>query len=107
MRFSLFAAALVAVLTGFGGTLPLVVAAARNLGANGAETASWTAALCFGIGISSVVLSWRHGELGGLHRHECRATMELHPGCGGPGIRVEPQRCFRIGQGEQDRSRSR
>ena len=59
MRFSIAASALVAVLVGFGGTLALVVAAARNLGANQAEIASWTGALCLGIGISSIVLSTR------------------------------------------------
>lgn len=58
MRVSVFAAALVAVLVGFGGTLALIVAAAQNLGASGAEVASWVGALCFGIGVSSIVLSW-------------------------------------------------
>ena len=58
MRFSIFASALVAVLVGFGGTLALVVAAAHRLGADGAEVASWVGALCFGIGVSSIVLSW-------------------------------------------------
>ncbi len=60
MRFSIFAAALVAVLVGFGGTLALVVAAARNLGADGGEIASWVGALCLGIGISSIALSSWH-----------------------------------------------
>jgi benzoate membrane transport protein len=59
MRFSVVAAALVAVLVGFGGTLAIIVAAARNLGAGPAEVASWVGALCLGIGISSLVLSWR------------------------------------------------
>ena len=60
MRFSLVAAALVAVLIGFGGTLALVVAAARNLGADPAEVASWVGALCLGIGLSSIILSLRY-----------------------------------------------
>lgn len=60
MRFSVFAAALVAVVVGFGSTLALVIAAARNLGADQAEVASWVAALCLGIGLSSVVLSVLH-----------------------------------------------
>ena len=60
MRFSVFAAALVAVLVGFWGTLAVVLAAAANLGADVAEMASWTAALCLGIGISSLVLSTWH-----------------------------------------------
>lgn len=58
MRFSILASALVAVLVGFGGTLALVVAAARSLGADGPEVASWVGALCFGIGASSLILSW-------------------------------------------------
>ena len=62
MRFSVFAAALVAVLVGFGGTLALVVAAARNLGAGPAEIASWVGALCLGIGISSIALSAWHRQ---------------------------------------------
>ena len=60
MRVSIVAAALVAVLVGFHGTLAIVVAAARNLGADGAEVASWVGALCLGIGISSIVLSVWH-----------------------------------------------
>ncbi len=60
MRFSVVASALVAVLVGFGGTLALIVAAARNLGADAGETASWVAALCLAIGVSSIVLSVRH-----------------------------------------------
>ena len=62
MRFSVFAAALVAVLVGFGGTLALVVAAARNLGADQAEIASWVGALCLGIGLSSIGLSLWHRQ---------------------------------------------
>lgn len=62
MRFSVFAAALVAVLVGFGGTLALVVAAARNLGADQVEIASWVGALCLGIGVSSIGLSLWHRQ---------------------------------------------
>ena len=57
MRFSIVAAATVAVVVGFGGTLALIVAAAKSLGASPAEIASWVGALCIGIGISSIVLS--------------------------------------------------
>ena len=60
MRFSVIAAALVAVVVGFFGTLAIVVAAARNLGADGAEVASWVSALCTGIGLSSIALSLMH-----------------------------------------------
>ncbi len=56
---SILAAALVAVLVGFGGTLAVIIAAARNLGADPATVASWVGALCLGIGISSLLLSWR------------------------------------------------
>ena len=58
MRLSIVSAALVAVLVGFGGTLAVIVAAARNLGADPAEVASWVGALCFGMGVSSLGLSW-------------------------------------------------
>ncbi len=57
MRFSIFAAALVAVVVGFGGTSAIIVAAARNLGGDAAEAGSWLGALCFGIGLVSIGLS--------------------------------------------------
>jgi benzoate membrane transport protein len=58
MRFSVFAAALVAVMVGFGGTSSIIVAAAHNVGADAAEAGSWLGALNFGIGIVSIGLSW-------------------------------------------------
>ena len=60
MRFSIVAAALVAVLVGFGGTLAIVVQAASHLGATQAQTASWVSALCLAIAGTSVVLSLRY-----------------------------------------------
>ena len=57
MRFSIVAAALVAVLVSFGSTMGIVVAAAQNLGADGAEVVSWVGAICIGLGVSSTVLS--------------------------------------------------
>ncbi len=57
MRPSVVAAALVAAIVGFGSTLALIAAAAANLGADAAETGSWVAVLCFGIGVSSILLS--------------------------------------------------
>ena len=57
MRLSVVAAALVAAVVGFGSTLAIIAAAAANLGADAAETGSWVAALCFGIGVSSIALS--------------------------------------------------
>ncbi len=60
MRFSVFAAAIVAVVAGYGGTMAIVVAAAQNLGMDQAGASSWVGALCLGVGISSIVLSVMH-----------------------------------------------
>ena len=46
MRISLFSAALVAALVGYGSTIALILAAARTLGATEAQTASWVLAIC-------------------------------------------------------------
>ncbi len=40
--------------------MALVLEAARAVGADAAETASWIAALCLGIAGTSLYLSWRH-----------------------------------------------
>ncbi len=60
MRFSIVASALVAVVVGFGGTLAVIVHAARHLGATSGQTSSWVAALCLAIGATSVFLSVRY-----------------------------------------------
>jgi len=60
LRFSIFAAALVAVLVGFGGTLAVIVQAAGHLGATPAQTASWVSVLCLAIAGTSIVLSLRY-----------------------------------------------
>lgn len=60
MQLSLLASAAVATLVGFGGTVAIIVAAARNVGADTAEAASWVAALCLGVGVFSVGMSLRH-----------------------------------------------
>ena len=60
MRFSIVAAALVAVLVGFGGTLAVIVQAAGHLGATPGQTASWVAALCLAIACTSIFLSLRY-----------------------------------------------
>lgn len=60
MRFSVAAAALVAVLVGFGGTLAVIVQAAEHLGATPAQTASWVASLCLAIAATSIGLSVRY-----------------------------------------------
>lgn len=60
MRFSVIASAIVASIVGFGGTLALILAAARTLGASQAETASWVTAICLAIAASSLFLSLRY-----------------------------------------------
>ena len=60
MRFSVIAAALVAVLVGFGGTLAVIVQAAGHLGASPGQTASWVTALCLAIAGTSIYLSVRY-----------------------------------------------
>jgi benzoate membrane transport protein len=60
MRFSVVAAALVAAVVGFGGTLAIVVAAAHHLGADTGQTASFVTALCLGIAATSMFLSLRY-----------------------------------------------
>ena len=60
MRFSIIASAVVAALVGFGSTLAVIIEAARHLGATPAETSSWIAALCLGMGVSSAFLSLRY-----------------------------------------------
>jgi benzoate membrane transport protein len=57
MRLSLFSAALVAALVGYGSTIALVLAAAQAVGASPAQTASWVVAVCFGKAIGSALLS--------------------------------------------------
>ncbi len=54
-----FAAALVAVAIGFGGTVALVVQSGQTLGATPSQIISMLAALALGIGIPGAVLSWR------------------------------------------------
>ena len=60
MRASVVVSAVVAALVGFGGTLALVVAAARAVGANAGQTSSWVAALCLATAATSAYLSFRH-----------------------------------------------
>lgn len=57
MRLSLFSAALVAALVGYGSTIALVLAAAQAVGASPTQAASWVAAVCFGKAIGSALLS--------------------------------------------------
>ena len=60
MRASVVISAVVAALVGFGGTLAIVVAAARAIGADTAQTSSWVAALCLATAATSAFLSLRH-----------------------------------------------
>lgn len=60
MRGSVIASALVAAVVGFGGTLAIIVEAARHLGATPLQTSSWVTSLCLGIGATSAFLSVRH-----------------------------------------------
>lgn len=45
------------VVVGFASTILLVVEAARSLGASPAQSASWVAALCFGMAVTTFILS--------------------------------------------------
>ena len=49
-----------AVVVGFASTILLIMEAARAVGATPSQQASWAAALCFGMGITSLILSWRY-----------------------------------------------
>jgi benzoate membrane transport protein len=60
VRLSIVVSAVVAALVGFGGTLAIVVAAARAVGADAAQTSSWVTALCLAMAATSTVLSVRH-----------------------------------------------
>ena len=58
--FSLVSSTLTAVVVGFASTILVIMEAARNVGATPAQQASWAAALCFGMAITSFILSWRY-----------------------------------------------
>ena len=60
MRPSLFSAALVAALVGYGSTIALVLAAAAALGATPDQTASWVMGVCFAKAAGSALLSTWH-----------------------------------------------
>lgn len=60
MRSSVVISALVAVLVGFGGSVAIVLAAARAVGADVDQTSSWVAALCLSLAMTTAVLSVRH-----------------------------------------------
>lgn len=58
--FSLVSSTLAAVVVGFASTILVVMEAARSTGATPAQQASWAAALCFGMAVTSFYLSWRY-----------------------------------------------
>ena len=47
-------------MVGFASTILLIMEAARAVGANPAEQGSWAAALCYGMALTTLVLSWRY-----------------------------------------------
>lgn len=59
MRISIPVSAFVAAIVGFGGTLAIVIAAAKAVGATQVETASWVTAICLAMAVESLWLSWR------------------------------------------------
>ena len=60
MRASVVISAVVAVLVGFGGTVAVVLAAAKAVGASPEQTSSWIAALCVSMMATTAILSIRH-----------------------------------------------
>ena len=54
-----FSAAAVATVVGFGGTVALIVQAGQVLGASPTQIISMVTALCLGIGLPGMLLSWR------------------------------------------------
>jgi benzoate membrane transport protein len=58
--FSAIAAGVLACLVGFGGAVPVVLAAATAVGATQAQTASWVAGLCIAIALSTGYLGARY-----------------------------------------------
>ncbi len=58
--FSLITSTFTAVIVGFASTILLIMEAARAVGANTAQQASWAAALCIGMAVTSLYLSWRY-----------------------------------------------
>lgn len=59
MPVSVFTAAAVGTVIGFGGTVALVVQAGQVLGASPAQIVSMVTALCLGIALPGMMLSWR------------------------------------------------
>lgn len=60
MRLAFVTAPIVAGVVGFGGTLAVILAAAKAAGADASQTASWVTGLCLAMAGTSAVLSLRH-----------------------------------------------
>ncbi|MGI9507964.1 MAG: benzoate/H(+) symporter BenE family transporter [Geminicoccaceae bacterium] len=60
MRASIVISALVAVLVGFGGSVAIILAAAKAVGATPDQTSSWVAALCLSMMATTAILSIYH-----------------------------------------------
>ena len=60
MRASIIISALVAVLVGFGGSVAIILAAAKAVGATPDQTSSWVAALCLSMMVTTALLSFYH-----------------------------------------------
>ncbi|WP_457090213.1 benzoate/H(+) symporter BenE family transporter [Microvirga sp. P5_D2] len=60
MRLSIITSAVVAALVGFGSTIAIIIAAARAVGADAAQTSSWVAALCLSMAATAGYLSIRY-----------------------------------------------
>ncbi len=58
--FSLISSTLTAVVVGFASTILVIMEAARAVGATPSQQASWAAALCIGMAITTFILSWRY-----------------------------------------------
>src|SRR5436305_14830974 len=58
--FGLISSSAAAVIVGFASTILLIMEAARAVGASPAQQASWAASLCFGMAVTSLILSWRY-----------------------------------------------
>ncbi len=58
--FGIVASAATAVVVGFASTILVIMEAARAVGASPAQQASWAASLCFGMAITTFILSGRY-----------------------------------------------
>ncbi len=58
--FGIISSTITAVVVGFASTILLIMEAARAVGATPAQQASWAAALCLGMAVTSFMLSWRY-----------------------------------------------